>query len=242
MKRSLSLPLPLALNLLSQADPLLLLLLLFSLLCCFVAGPPANADPTSQTTESILTEQRFLRTSKHPFITHLYHSFHTVDRLFMIMEYCPGGELFTTIKKQPSGHLSGLRSLALSCMIHNSPKDKTKRIKSAFTLLRLFSSSNTSILLDTSTEVNSFFILLFLLLHNTTQHQHNTTDLKPENILLHLDGHIRMADFGLSKQGESFGIQIQTKEKKTFFGRVSILFSFLLLFSFPHPHPRFLAI
>lgn len=27
-------------------------------------------------------------------------------------------------------------------------------------------------------------------------------DLKPENILLHLDGHIRMADFGLSKQAD----------------------------------------
>lgn len=24
----------------------------------------------------------------------------------MVMEFCPGGELFTTIKKQPGGHLN----------------------------------------------------------------------------------------------------------------------------------------
>ena len=47
------------------------------------------------------------------------------------------------------------------------------------------------------------------------------TDLKPENILIHSDGHIRMADFGLSKQSElPPQIQIvERKEKKSLFGK-----------------------
>jgi serine/threonine protein kinase len=38
-------------------------------------------------------------------------------------------------------------------------------------------------------------------------------DLKPENILLQSDGHIRMADFGLSKQSESIP-QLKLFERK----------------------------
>jgi serine/threonine protein kinase len=59
-----------------------------------------------KTTRSILTEHRFLATTDHPFITKLYHSFRSEERLFMVMEYCPGGELFTLIRKQPNGRLN----------------------------------------------------------------------------------------------------------------------------------------
>lgn len=59
-----------------------------------------------KTTRSVLTEQRFLSTTNHPFITKLYHSFQSFERLFMVMEYCAGGELWTTIKKQPGKKLT----------------------------------------------------------------------------------------------------------------------------------------
>ena len=42
----------------------------------------------------------------------------------------------------------------------------------------------------------------------------NKKDLKPENILLHKDGHIRMADFGLSKQSEKKP-EVQLSENKS---------------------------
>jgi serine/threonine protein kinase len=38
--------------------------------------------------------------------------------------------------------------------------------------------------------------------------------LKPENILLHLDGHVRVADFGLSKQAEEMP-QLHVFERKS---------------------------
>ena len=47
-----------------------------------------------------------MATTNHPFITKLYHSFHSHERLFMVMEYCCGGELWTTIRKQPYKRLN----------------------------------------------------------------------------------------------------------------------------------------
>jgi len=44
--------------------------------------------------------------------------------------------------------------------------------------------------------------------------------LKPENILLHLDGHIRMADFGLSKQSEGYQMQLKTTQRRSILGKV----------------------
>ena len=65
-------------------------------------------------------------------------------------------------------------------------------------------------------------------------------DLKPENILvgtalcvlsvvlkctlqLHLDGHIRMADFGLSKQQEGYQMKVTSKRKRrSFMGKKEV--------------------
>jgi serine/threonine protein kinase len=60
----------------------------------------------SKTVRSILTEQRFLSHNDHPLITKLFHSFHSHERLFLVMEFCPGGELFTMIRKQPGYRLN----------------------------------------------------------------------------------------------------------------------------------------
>jgi len=125
----------------------------------------------TKTTRSILTEHRFLATANHPFITTLYNSFQSPERLFMIMEYCPGGELFTTIKKQPGGRL-------------------------------------------TEEQVRFYASEVVLVLEYIHSKGYIYRDLKPENILLHLDGHIRMADFGLSKQGERPSVALVARREK----------------------------
>jgi serine/threonine protein kinase len=44
-------------------------------------------------TRYALTERNVLSVSNHPFIVSLQYAFQTEDRLFLVMEYCPGGDL-----------------------------------------------------------------------------------------------------------------------------------------------------
>ena len=48
----------------------------------------------------IITERNVLAEIEHPFITQLYYSFQSEKKLFFVMEYCPGGELFYLLSKQ----------------------------------------------------------------------------------------------------------------------------------------------
>ena len=49
----------------------------------------------------VLTEQQILAIANHPFIVTLYHSFHTKKRLYLILQYCAGGEFFRFLQHQP---------------------------------------------------------------------------------------------------------------------------------------------
>ncbi|CRH02885.1 rac-beta serine/threonine protein kinase, putative [Plasmodium relictum] len=101
-------------------------------------------------------ERNVLKCVSHPFIVKLYYAFQTSKKLYFILEYCPGGELFF--------HLSKLREF--------------------------------------SEEVAKFYSSEIIL---ALQYLHNLNiiyrDLKPENVLLDELGHIRLTDFGLSKEG-----------------------------------------
>lgn len=101
------------------------------------------------------TERNILQNIKHPFLTSLAYAFQTPEKLYLVMDFCGGGELFYWLKKDR--RFSQNRA-------------------------RLFAAE----------------ILLAL----EALHKHNIIyrDLKPENILLDLEGHIRLTDFGLSKE------------------------------------------
>lgn len=106
----------------------------------------------------ILTEKDIMVQMAHPFIVKLHWAFQTEKKLHLVMDLCPGGELFF--------HL------------HN---------------------------LGRFTEDQARFYFGEILLGIEYLHQNGIIyrDLKPENILLDIDGHIRLTDFGLSKQGIS---------------------------------------
>ena len=102
------------------------------------------------------TERRILQEIRHPFLVHIIYAFQTSDKLYMVLEYMPGGELFHWLKKKRKFSEEGTRLYAAE---------------------------------------------MGLALGHLHSENIIYRDLKPENILLDLEGHIRITDFGLSKEG-----------------------------------------
>jgi serine/threonine protein kinase len=102
------------------------------------------------------TERTILSRMHHPFMVKLRYSFQSELKLYMVLDYIRGGELFYHLRR--AGRF---------------PEDKAR------------------------------FYIAEVILALDYLHRHNVIyrDLKPENILLSLDGHIKLTDFGLSKEG-----------------------------------------
>eukprot|EP00386_Alphamonas_edax_P010601 GDKI01034087.1.p1 GENE.GDKI01034087.1~~GDKI01034087.1.p1 ORF type:complete len:404 (+),score=80.12 GDKI01034087.1:130-1212(+) len=106
--------------------------------------------------EHTKTERSVLGCITHPFIVSLIYAFQTAKKLYFVLEYCPGGELFFHLSR--AGRFTEQRALFYSAEI----------------------------------------ILAIEHLHTINVVYR---DLKPENVLLDEEGHIRLTDFGLSKEG-----------------------------------------
>ena len=103
-----------------------------------------------------IAERNVLSSSNHPFIVKLNYAFQTSTKLFLVIEYCPNGDL--------SKHLSF-----------------EKRFK----------------------EPRAKFYICEILLALEDLHKRDIIfrDLKPDNVVLDKDGHCKLTDFGLSKEG-----------------------------------------
>jgi len=106
--------------------------------------------------EHTKTERNVLEAVSHPFIVSLHYAFQTPKKLYFILEYCPGGELFYHISR--AGRFSEGRG-------------------------RFYASE---------------IVLAIAYLHRLNIIYR---DLKPENILICSQGHVKLTDFGLSKEG-----------------------------------------
>lgn len=100
------------------------------------------------------TERKVLESIDHPFIVSLRFAFQTETKLYMILDYFTGGELFFHLKSHG-----------------RFPEERAKFYAAEITLA------------------------LECLHKNDIVYR----DLKPENVLLDNEGHIRLTDFGLSK-------------------------------------------
>ncbi|CAH0487522.1 unnamed protein product [Peronospora farinosa] len=109
-----------------------------------------------QQVEHTRTERRVLASISHPFVVCLHHAFQTKDKLYFVLDYCPGGDLFF--------HLS-----RCGCFPEAMAKFYAAEI-----------------------------VLALIHLH---EQGIVYRDLKPENIMLDVDGHVKLADFGLAKEG-----------------------------------------
>lgn len=108
--------------------------------------------------EHTRTERSVLGYVKHPFIVGMNMAFQSKEKLYFVLDYCPGGELFF--------HLGKLGKFP----------EARARFYTAEIILAI-------------SYVHSLDIVY--------------RDLKPENVLLDVNGHIRLTDFGLSKEGIS---------------------------------------
>jgi serum/glucocorticoid-regulated kinase 2 len=112
--------------------------------------------------EHTKTERSVLGRIEHPFIVRLHFAFQTKDKLYFVLDYCAGGELFFHLGREG--------------------KFSEERAK--------FYTAEIVLALDHLHKLKIIY-----------------RDLKPENVLLDDKGHIRLTDFGLSKEGiEHFAI------------------------------------
>ena len=104
------------------------------------------------------TERMILQTMQHPFLMTLQFAFQSEDKLYMVLEYMKGGELFHWLRQ-------------------------AKRF--------------------TEDRAKLYGAEILLALAHLHSHDIVYRDLKPENILMDEDGHLRLTDFGLSKESVS---------------------------------------
>ena len=120
-----------------------------------------------------IAERNVLSLSNHPFIVKLNFAFQTSSKLFLILEYCPNGDL--------AKHLLFEKRFT---------EDRAK-----------------------------FYICEILLaLENLHQRDIIFRDLKPDNVVLDEEGHCKLTDFGLSKEGVTEG-----QYAKSFCGSIAYL-------------------
>ncbi|UYV81796.1 RPS6KA2 [Cordylochernes scorpioides] len=103
-------------------------------------------------------ERDILAEVSHPFVVKLHYAFQTEGKLYLILDFLKGGDLFTRLSKE---------------------------------------------VMFTEEDVKFYLAELALALDHLHQLGIIYRDLKPENILLDAEGHIRLTDFGLSKEALS---------------------------------------
>ncbi|CAJ1345866.1 unnamed protein product [Effrenium voratum] len=107
-----------------------------------------------QRLQRVITEKRILARLQHPFVVSLHWAFQTTTHLFLVLDFCGGGELF----------------------FHMLQRGRFEEADGKF-----------------------YFCEILLGLEYLHSQQVLYRDLKPENCLLDNEGHIRLTDFGLSK-------------------------------------------
>lgn len=101
-----------------------------------------------------MTERNVMSALDHPFMVRLVYAFQSPSRLFLVMDYYPGGDLGKAIKRRKCFNEEEARLYVCEVVLALEALHKN--------------------------------MIVF-------------RDLKPDNVVLDVEGHCRLADFGLSK-------------------------------------------
>ncbi len=133
--------------------------------------------------ENTKAEQHILKEINHPFIVKLRYAFQNPEKLYLVMDYYPGGSLYYHLKKSKKYVID--RSMIYIYNIHTYVY--------ACVYMYRFSEPRTR--------------LYMAQLLTAVMHLHSKDiayrDLKLENILMDPKGNIALTDFGLSKEGQT---------------------------------------
>jgi len=145
----------------------------------------------------MMTQSNVLKRLSHPFIVNLKYSFQTENKLYMILDYLSGGELFYHLSNVDRFSESRARFYAAEIVTALGYLHENSVIYRYF-----HSSAATSSCVCACVSPSPL----------TAPHPDlcSSSDLKPENLLLDITGHVCLADFGLVKEGIKYGDKTHT--------------------------------
>lgn len=87
---------------------------------------------SSDLNPQMVAEKNVMLENSHPFLIGLKYSFQTEKKLYLVMEYCPGGELYTYLASNKKFSIEVSRFIAAEVLLGMNFSSETNWLASCF--------------------------------------------------------------------------------------------------------------